>query len=154
MEMDMTPDDPIQAAGRRRRELYQAMLDLEHSLQSPAATPTWRSTLFTELHDLSAALEDHIATVEGSEGIIEHAVEVSPRTEVRAARLREDHPVLRKKVQDAINRVQELGPDLTEDVVVDLRDEVVGLLIGLHRHRQQGSDFVWEAYDVDIGGVG
>ena len=44
--------------------------------------------------------------------------------------------------------------ELSEDLVVDIRGDVVELLVGLYRHRAQGSDFVWEAYDLDIGGLG
>ncbi len=149
----MTNDDAVKAARDRRFALHQAMLDLEHSMQSPAATPDWREKLVVELRDLSQALDDHIETVEGPEGIIEQAVTRAPRTEARGQRLRDDHPVLRSQLSDVLDRLEE-ADDLDEDVVVDIRGDVVELLVGLYRHRAQGSDFVWEAYDLDIGGTG
>ena len=75
----MKEDEALQKARDRRFALHQAMLDLEHSMQSPAATPDWREKLVIELRDLSDALDDHIETVEGPDGIIETAV--IPRAE-------------------------------------------------------------------------
>jgi len=149
----MSRDDAIQKARDRRFALHQAMLDLEQSVQSPAATPTWKDNLVIELRDLSDALEDHIETVEGPEGIIEAAVTRSPRTQSRGERLRGDHPVLRQKLADVLNAL-EANAEMNEDIIVDIRGDVAELLVGLYRHRAQGSDFVWEAYDLDIGGAG
>lgn len=149
----MSKDEAFDKARDRRLALHRAMLDLEHSMQSPAATPDWREKLVIELRDLSDALDEHIDTVEGPDGIIETAVSRAPRTESRGQRLRDEHPVLREQLSDVLGRL-EAADALNEDVVVDIRGNVVELLVGLYRHRAQGSDFVWEAYDLDIGGTG
>ena len=149
----MSKDAAFEKARDRRFALHQAMLDLEHSMQSPSADPAWRDTLVTELHDLSSALEEHIETVEGPDGIIETAVTRAPRTESRGQRLRDDHPVLRSQLANVLSQL-EAADELSDDIVVDIRGDVVELLVGLYRHRAQGSDFVWEAYDLDIGGAG
>ncbi len=149
----MSKDKAFESARERRFALHQAMLDLEHSMQSPSADPEWRDTLVTELRDLSTALEDHIDTVEGPDGIIETAVSRAPRTEYRGQKLRDDHPVLRDQLASVLGQLED-SDELSEDLVVDIRGDVVELLVGLYRHRAQGSDFVWEAYDLDIGGLG
>jgi hypothetical protein len=149
----VSKDAAFENARERRFALHQAMLDLEHSMQSPSADPEWRDRLIIELRDLSEALEDHIETVEGAEGIIETAVARAPRTQYQGKKLRDDHPLLRQQLSSLLKRI-EAAADLGEDVVVDLRGDVVELLVGLYRHRAQGSDFVWEAYDLDIGGLG
>lgn len=149
----MSKDAAFEKARDRRFALHQAMLDLEHSMQSPSADPAWRDTLVAELQDLSAALDDHIETVEGPEGIIETAVSRAPRTSARGKKLRDDHPVLRDQLAHVLGQLQQ-SESLDEDIVVDIRGDVVELLVGLYRHRAQGSDFVWEAYDLDIGGAG
>ncbi len=35
----------------------------------------------------------------------------------------------------------------------DARDDLQRLIGSVIRHRQKGADLVWEAYNVDIGGV-
>ena len=40
------------------------------------------------------------------------------------------------------------------DDVLALREEVTALMGQLVRHRQSGSDLVFEAYEVDLGGSG
>ena len=41
----------------------------------------------------------------------------------------------------------------SETELSDLRDELQRLLGRIVRHRQLGADLVWEAYNLDIGGV-
>ena len=149
----MSHDDAVREARERRFALHQAMLDLEHSVQSPSATPKWREELATELSDLASAWSSHVETVEGPEGIIEQAVLRAPRTAAKGDRLKNDHPVLGEKLDVVIDLV-DAADDLTDDLVLDIRDGVAELLVGLYRHRAQGSDFVWEAYDLEIGGLG
>lgn len=146
-------DRLISDAKDRRVALQREMRDAEMAAQAAAGTPTWRAGLFTALHDLAAALADHIATVEAPDGLIEQAVSHAPHTDVKAEMLRNDHPVLVSMLHDAIDVLQSAGPDLDESTVADVRSQVESVLVALHRHRQSGSDFVWEAYGVDIGGV-
>jgi hypothetical protein len=36
----------------------------------------------------------------------------------------------------------------------EIVERVLDMLLQFSRHRHRGSDFVWEAYDVEIGGPG
>ena len=67
-------------------------------------------------------------------------------------RLREEHPVLRERTQALVARLQatEIGPAWPLD---EARDDLQRLLGQVVRHRQLGSDLVWEAYNLDIGGI-
>lgn len=150
----MSENEAYLDAQKRRFALQSAMLDLERSVQAPAGTPYWLRGLATELADLSDALEDHIRTVEGTNGIIEQAVGRAPRTAALGERLRDDHPMLRGQLRDVRALVARAVDHGTEELVEDIRTATAELLIGLHRHRARGSDFVWEAYDLDIGGTG
>lgn len=143
----------ISDAKDRRVALQQEMRDVEMAAQAAAGTPKWRAGLFTALHDLSAALARHIETVDAPDGLIEQAVSHAPHTDLKAQVLRDDHPVLVSMLEKAIDVLQSAGPDLDQSVVADVRSQVEDVLVALHRHRQAGSDFVWEAYGVDIGGV-
>jgi hypothetical protein len=149
----MDHDEAVRSARDRRFALQRAMRELEESVQSPAATSDWREKLAEELDDLDKAWREHVETVEGPNGIIEQAILRAPRTSARGDRLRNDHPLLSTEISAVIDLVDRTD-ELTVDAVDAIREGVGNLLISLHRHRARGSDFVWEAYDLDIGGLG
>jgi hypothetical protein len=66
--------------------------------------------------------------------------------------LREEHPVLRERTQALVAKLQttEIGPAWPLD---EARNDLQRLLGQVVRHRQLGSDLVWEAYNLDIGGI-
>jgi len=60
--------------------------------------------------------------------------------------------VLRERAKALITRLQTtpVGPAWP---LHDARDDLQRLLGQIVRHRQLGSDLVWEAYNLDIGGI-
>lgn len=147
----MANTDALDAARNRRKALHIAMVEVENAAQAPTRSQTWRAMLFAALDDLSMALEDHIATVEAPGGIIDRVVADAPRLDGAGRRLSEDHEPLREQVAVAINAVRAADSPPRDEDVETIHEIILELVGALSRHRQRGSDFVWEAYDVDIG---
>lgn len=148
----MANNEALDAAKSRRTALHSAMVSVENAAQAPTKSQTWRAVLFAALDDLSIALEDHIATVDAPGGIIDRVVTDAPRLDVAGQRLRADHEPLREQIAAAINVVRAVDSPPSDNDVEVIHEIILELVVALSRHRQRGSDFVWEAYDVDIGG--
>jgi ribosomal protein L19 len=68
-------------------------------------------------------------------------------------RLREEHPEITEGITQMIAKLDkvEIG---AEDWPLDkARDDLQRFIGSVIRHRQRGADLVWEAYNVDIGGL-
>ena len=65
------------------------------------------------------------------------------------ARLAREHTQIRDLVDDLLTRAR--TSDSKEDVD-KVRDDGTMLLGMLVRHRQRGSDLVYEAFELDVGG--
>ncbi len=65
------------------------------------------------------------------------------------SRARWGHGLINRHVDDLLARLQ--TPESAQDVDT-VRDLGTALISVLLRHRQRGSDLVFEAYEVDIGG--
>jgi len=138
--------DSLDRARERRASLRSAMGSVESMLAAP--TPSreglWRKELGEALVTLQDALGWHIAATEGPDGLLEEIMAAEPRLAHKVNRARTDHERLRTEVERAIVATEAAtGVDA-------LREQVVSLLGNLVRHRQLGSDLVYEAYNVDI----
>jgi hypothetical protein len=67
-------------------------------------------------------------------------------------RLRAEHPNLREGTAELVERLHStaIGEGWPLD---EARDDAQRLLGKIVKHRQQGADLVWEAYNLDIGGI-
>ena len=148
----MNHDPALEAARARRKNLHLAIIETEAAIQAPGRSDQWVDRLAREIDELSAAFEEHAATVEAPDGIIARVVEDAPRLDGLGKRLVEDHTTLRLGLADAKAAIEAIPTDPESDDVDDLREQMMELLSQFTRHRHRGSDFVWEAYDVDIGG--
>lgn len=142
--MDQTK--ALQAAASKRVELKDALSQVEVAAASPAAEDGWRARLLEELERLRTALLDHIDEVEAGDGLLQEMLHQAPRLANKIERVRNEHPELRRQVEQTIIDVRDGGD------VIDLRSEVLETLTALARHRQQGSDLVYDGYNIDIGG--
>jgi hypothetical protein len=99
--------------------------------------------------ELSGDFRAHVDITEGRDGLYRDLLQTSPRLSGAVASLTREHALITGHVDDLLARVA--TPDAMEDVdrVRDLATALLGTLV---RHRQRGSDLVFEAYDVDIGG--
>jgi hypothetical protein len=126
--------------------LLEAARALEQSTAGPAADPEWRVEVDQRLSELAAAIAEHIDETEGPDGLLEEILGVAPRLANAISRLRAEH-------DDLGARVVELRDRLASDARVDeMRGDILSLLMALSHHRQRGSDLVYEAYKIDIGG--
>ena len=136
---------------RHRAELREAMSALEDALAAPVtADPAhWALRVNVALVEVSGDFRTHIEVTEGRNGLYHELLRTSPRLSDAVAGLTREHVLISGQVDALLERVA--AQDVVEDV-----DRVRGLgtaLLGrLVRHRQRGSDLVFEAYEFDIGG--
>jgi hypothetical protein len=99
--------------------------------------------------ELAGDFREHVDLTEGPDGLYREVLKTSPRLSGPVDTLTREHGLIRGQVDSLLARV---GPS---DGVVDVdrvRDLGTALLGRLVRHRQRGSDLVFEAYEFDIGG--
>ena len=136
---------------RRRAELRESMSALEDALAAPATArhERWLQRTHVALVELSGDFREHIDITEGPNGLYRDLLETAPRLSSAVASLTGEHALIRADVDDLLARLT--APNAIEDVdgVRDLGTALLGRLV---RHRQRGSDLVFDAYDFDIGG--
>ena len=132
----------------RREALYDAMCQLEAALTAPNAR--WPMRLRVALHVLRDVIHDHVRDTEAQDGLFEEIAHRTPRLLHAVGVLRRHHQALRDQVTAAIALLDREPPvDVTE-----IREAGTLLLADLARHRQRGSDLIYESYSVDVGGQG
>jgi hypothetical protein len=139
----------LSRATDRRRILAEEMSDLEEALARPASAEDWLERVETGLADLRVALDGHIGEVEGADGLLAEIVEMAPRLSGQTEDLRRQHMSLLGawlRAEATVRAARDDGPAARALV----RRRVVALIGRLTRHRQAGSDLVFEAYNVDI----
>lgn len=136
----------LRAAAEKRIELKQALSQVENAAASPSAEEGWRDNLLAELERLRQALLDHVEEVEAADGLLNEMLSQAPRLANKIESVRDEHPELSRRLDQAILDVR------GDSDVIDLRANVLDTLTAIARHRQRGSDLVYEGYSVDIGG--
>ncbi len=53
-----------------------------------------------------------------------------------------------------MDRLEHVPAERSDDENAAIREQALQLLTAIVRHRQLGADLLYEAYDVDVGGVG
>jgi hypothetical protein len=136
---------------RRRAELLQSMSALEQALAAPAPgrQQHWAERVHVALVELSADFGEHIALTEGPHGLYRELLTTTPRLSGTVARLTREHALIRALLDNLQAQLGEPGinPDVDE-----VRNRGTMLLGRLVRHRQRGSDLIYEAYTAEIGG--
>jgi len=147
-----TPDQALLEALRRQRaELRGSMGALELALAGPApgGQVRWAERVHVALVELSADFREHVDVTEGQDGLYVDLLATAPHLSDAVARLAREHTQIRDLVDDLLTRTR--TSDSKEDVD-KVRDGGTMLLGMLARHRQRGSDLVYEAYELDVGG--
>jgi hypothetical protein len=145
-----TPEQvSLDSLRRHRAELRESMSALEEALAAPVAEGRehWTSRVHTTLADLAEDFNAHMEITEGPDGLYQELLAASPRLADAVAQLTKEHGEIKGLIGDVLAVVG--APDCDVDLV---RDEGTRLLGRLVRHRQRGSDLVYEAYEFDIGG--
>jgi hypothetical protein len=147
-----TPDaEFLEELRRHRAELRESISALEDALAAPAASDwqRWAQRVHVAAVELAGDFREHVDLTEGPDGLYREVLKTSPRLSGPVGTLTREHGLIRGQVDSLLARVA------SSDVVVDVdrvRDLGTALLGRLVRHRQRGSDLVFEAYEFDIGG--
>jgi hypothetical protein len=153
--MEPSPPRPeqafVDALRRQRAELRESMSALELALASPAPAgqARWSERVHVALVELCADFREHVAITEGFGGLYHELLETAPRLSSAVAHLTRDHTGITQQLDDLLGHAS--APIANQDVD-NVRDLGTALLGALVRHRQRGSDVVYEAFHLDIGG--
>ena len=136
---------------RHRAELRESMSALEEALAAPAtADPVrWAERVHAASMELSGDFREHIDITEGPDGLYHDLLKTSPRLSNAVTSLTHEHAEIRDQIDELLALVT--APDDTgaADRIRDLGTTLLGRLV---RHRQRGSELVFEAYQFDVGG--
>lgn len=155
--MESTTSGPQEAfideLRRRRAELRESMTALEVALSGPPAggLERWRSRVEAALAELSGDLKAHVEITEGEHGLYVELLEAAPRLAGQVHHLTTEHGELRHRIDELEDLLDEVA---SPDVAGQVREKGLDLLATFVRHRQRGSDLVYEAFEVDVGGLG
>jgi len=144
----------FQEAARRRADLHHALVDVERAISSPAAgrLKTWTGDVIKRLTILRDSIDEHIEVTERPDGLYDEILHRAPRLSSQVDRLRGEHPNLRDGTAELVERLH-ANPIGEGWPLEEARDDAQRLLGKIVKHRQQGADLVWEAYNLDIGGI-
>lgn len=152
MEPPSTPEQAFfEELRRRRAELLESMRAVEQALSAPGPgrEERWAERVHVSLVELAADVGEHVRRTEGPDGLYREILKSAPRLSGAVARLTREHVVIKDEVDDLLAVAGEPGID---DYVDRVRELGTALLARLLRHRQHGSDLIYEAYQAEIGG--
>ncbi len=136
-----------------RAELGESMAALDAALALPVGLGgMWRRRVRAALTELAHDLRDHVDLTEAPDGLYADLRARAPRLSHEVDARLSEHAEFLAEVDRLLGERDEglEGPE-----AVRAHREAATALIGrLVRHRQRGSDLVFEAYDVDLGGSG
>lgn len=140
------------AARIERAGLHDALVALEAAVAAPVPgrVADWGRAVHEALVTVTAVFERHLAVTEGADGLFADIVQTSPRCARAVAAIRAHHRTLGTELAEATAHARTLDP--VQDAAAGLREHVMRLLAAFIRHRQMGSDLVYDAYATDIGG--
>jgi hypothetical protein len=147
-----TPDaDLLEELRRHRAELRESISTLEDALAAPAVSDRqrWAQRVHVAAVELAGDFREHVDLTEGPDGLYSEVLKTSPRLSGAVDTLTREHGLIRGQVDSLLARVGASDAVADVDRVRDLGTALLGRLV---RHRQRGSDLVFEAYEFDIGG--
>ena len=146
----------LDAARSRRKTLHDTLVHLEEAISSPAAgrIDGWTAGVLKELVEVREAFAQHVVVTESPDGLYKEILERAPRLSGNVQRLHGEHPGINEALTAIIGRLEHIEVGGDEWPLEDARDDLSRFIGQVIRHRQRGADLVWEAYNVDIGGLG
>jgi hypothetical protein len=132
----------------QRASLRSAMHELEAAAGAPvgAGASAWRTEVDRSIAIVQTAWEHHIVLTEAPDGLFNQIRSDAPELAPRIKQLDREHEAFRARLA-ALASTGSLDTG-------SVRDSVIDLVAKLARHRQHGSDLIYEAYSVDLGGSG
>ncbi len=151
--MDETFAAYLEQVRAHRSELGESMSALDAATALPVGLgPLWRRRVRAALTELAHDLRDHVDLTEAEGGLYADIRASSPRLSRGVDRQLEDHRWFLEEVERLLT---ERDDGLADEAALAAHREAATSLVGrLVRHRQRGSDLIYEAYAVDIGGSG
>jgi hypothetical protein len=151
MEPAVTTRAELHAVRVRRAELRETLNLLEAALAAPARgrAVVWGEAVHASLVMLADDFGAHVEVTEGPGGLHQAILEGALRLTNAVDLLTAEHA---KIATELAALVADSAAPVTPDDVGDLRERATRLLGHLIRHRQQGADLIYEAYETDIGG--
>jgi hypothetical protein len=104
------------------------------------------------IDDVRSDIVEHIDNTEAPDGLYDEIRTAQPRLTHQVKRLIADHEVLRDRIDACYALADRAGTEPDPVIVKAVRDDATLILGLLQRHRQRGSDLIFEAYETDIGG--
>ena len=151
----MTKSHDVASIRSRRESLLRAAIGLEDALASPVGDgERWRLRVAMATDHATARIVEHISQTEGAGNILEEVSAHAPRLARRVEQMLVDHERLEKAAHDLQTAVAELDhvdDDQLEAQAIVVRNKSVDMMGLIARHRQRGSDLLYEAYHVDLG---
>ena len=142
----------IERVRAHRAELRDSVAAVDEALASPIARGgAWRERVRAALAELSHDFQDHVDLTERPGGIYDTVRQSDPRLIAAVDRLTGEHSTYADDIGGYLAVLEHGG------TIADLpafREEVTTLMGQLVRHRQMGADLVYEAFQVDLGGMG
>ena len=154
MAEDYTSEDRalLDEVRRQRAELRDSMGVLELALAAPAPaglTGHWLERVHTALTELAGDFRQHVGVTEGPEGLYQDLLRTAPRLSGPVAALTADHGRIGALLDELLTSSHLSAAEADVGQVRALGTALLGHIV---RHRQQGADLVYEAYEVDVGG--
>jgi hypothetical protein len=138
---------------RQRREvLLSCVTRLEAALAAPATDTRWPEGVGDALSSLRATLEEHVTQTEAPDGIFDQVRDRAPRLCNQIDRLVDEHVTIVADTERLIDRLDHAPAERTAEETASIREQALELIAAIMRHRQQGADLFYEAYNVDVGG--
>lgn len=144
-------DDRLAGVRAQRASLRRAFASTEQALAAPLSgrLEQWRAELAVSLEQLRSAWDRHVTITEGDEGLFAQIRVDAPQLAPSVRKLHDEHEQIRAELDDVRAT---LRGSATADDLSSIRSQATAVLSGVMRHRQRGSDLVYEAYQRDIGG--
>jgi hypothetical protein len=141
----------LQAVRVRRAELRENIDALERALASPARgrAVVWGEAVHASLVIVADDFSAHVEVTEGPGGLHQAILSGDLRLANAVNALTAEHGQIAEEIAGL---VADSAPPVTPDDVDGLRERANRLLGHLIRHRQQGADLIYEAFETDIGG--
>ena len=152
MEPPSTPEQSFfEDLRRRRAELLESMRAVEQALSAPAPgrETRWAERVHVALVELAADFGEHVRRTEGPDGLYAELRKTAPRLAGAVARLTREHAAIDDEIDSLMAAAGAAG---IEPDVDRIRELGTALLARMIRHRQHGSDLIYEAYQAEIGG--
>ena len=155
MDADEELSQALDEARQRRKTLHDAIVQLEEAISSPGAgrIPAWTGHVFKGMVEVRDAFDQHVLVTEKPDGLYDEILQRAPRLEGNVRRLREEHPEIVGRIEETIARLEQVEIGTDGWPLDEARDDLQRFMGSVVRHRQRGADLVWEAYNVDIGGI-